>query len=327
MIPASAVEPEPILEPEPIATPEPEAELEPIFTPFQQIEPEIDTAFSPLPDPIPYQPMQEPSYHPASAHPSEAVFPPAQEPPAAYQPPQSPYQRPAANPYQPPQQNTYHPAYQPPQQQYQPNGFQPLFQPPQPLQDTLDPLSQIPQTPAYQMPCERSLLKMIFLGLITFGIYPLVIYSRISTEINMVASRHDGERTMHYLFMCMLAPLTLFIYPFIWIHNLCNRIGDELDRRSIRYRFRAMHFWLWNFLYSILLILAETAAGVILYLQYEADPYNIHSLAFQVMTMPLYLQSLIAVALALIACIGPFIFVHKMMKATNLMNADYNRKG
>ena len=52
--------------------------------------------------------------------------------------------------------------------------------------------------PALQLPTSRGLVKIFFLGLITFGIYPLVIYSKISTEINTVASKYDGQHTMHY---------------------------------------------------------------------------------------------------------------------------------
>lgn len=43
--------------------------------------------------------------------------------------------------------------------------------------------------PALQLPTGRSLVKMIFLSLITFGIYGIVIQSRISSEINITASR------------------------------------------------------------------------------------------------------------------------------------------
>ena len=55
--------------------------------------------------------------------------------------------------------------------------------------------------PALQLPTNRGLLKMILLGLITFGIYPIVVYSKISEEINLVASPHDGKHTTHYCLM------------------------------------------------------------------------------------------------------------------------------
>lgn len=42
--------------------------------------------------------------------------------------------------------------------------------------------------PAQQLPTTRGLLKVLLLGVVTFGIYPIVVYSKISNEINLVAS-------------------------------------------------------------------------------------------------------------------------------------------
>lgn len=108
--------------------------------------------------------------------------------------------------------------------------------------------------PALQLPTERGLLKFIFLSLITFGIYGVVILIRISEEINIVASRADGQRTMHYMLMMMLTPITLGIYPIVWQHTLCNRIGAELRRRGYNYKFGAGTFWGWGVFGSLILI-------------------------------------------------------------------------
>ena len=105
-----------------------------------------------------------------------------------------------------------------------------------------------------QLPTKRSLAKMFFLGLITLCIYPVVIWSRIVTELNIVASRHDGKRTMPYFAMVMLAPLTLGILPLVWMHNFCGRISDELNHRQIIYRFGARDYWLWGVLGSLILV-------------------------------------------------------------------------
>ena len=108
--------------------------------------------------------------------------------------------------------------------------------------------------PKLVLPTRRSLCKMIFLGLVTLGIYPMVIYSKIITELNILASRYDGKRTMTFYGMVMLAPLTLSVYPFVWSHNLCARIGEELQRRSIDYKFGPSQFWLWGILGSLILV-------------------------------------------------------------------------
>ena len=108
--------------------------------------------------------------------------------------------------------------------------------------------------PRIQLPTKRGLGKMIFLGLLTLGIYPIVIWSRIVTELNIAASRYDGKRTMPYFAACMLAPITLGIYAWVWIHSFCNRIGVELQRRGIDYRFGASTFWLWGVLGSLIIV-------------------------------------------------------------------------
>lgn len=108
--------------------------------------------------------------------------------------------------------------------------------------------------PAVQLPTKRGLGKMFFLGILTLGIYPTVIWSRIVTELNLAASRYDGKRTMTYFGMLMLAPITLGIYAFVWMHKFCRRIGDELERRGLDYRFGPSAFWLWNVLGSLIIV-------------------------------------------------------------------------
>lgn len=132
--------------------------------------------------------------------------------------------------------------------------------------------------PLIQLPTGRGLWKMVLLGILTLGIYPTVIWSRMVTELNLAASRHDGKRTMPYLAMMLLVPLTLTVYMFVWFHGFCRRVGNELQRRRIDYTFGARDFWLWNILGSLILV-------------------------------------------------GPFVYIHKLMKAMNLINGDFNVNG
>lgn len=133
--------------------------------------------------------------------------------------------------------------------------------------------------PAKQLKTNKGLLKYILLSIITCGIYGLVVMSSVSSDINIVASRYDGKKTMHYcLLTFIVAPITLGIAGLVWSHRISNRIGAELKRRGIAYNFSASDFWLWNVLGSLIVV-------------------------------------------------GPFVYLHKLFKATNLMNADYNVKG
>lgn len=176
--------------------------------------------------------------------------------------------------YQPQPQPVYQPAFQP---AYQPNavpGYQPQPKPYQmPVSDT-----RAARRPVAQFPTNRGLFKMIFLGLITCGIYNIVVWDKIVTELNVLASRYDGRRTMPYFSMCTLGSITLFIYPIVWIHGMSDRIGSELKRRGINYKFSASTYWLWNWLGSLILV-------------------------------------------------GPLVYTHKLMKAMNKLNEDFNMNG
>ncbi len=116
-------------------------------------------------------------------------------------------------------------------------------------------IENVSNAPVQQLKTNRGLLKLILLSLITFGIYPLVVYSCISTDINVIASRYDGKKTMHYCLMAFIFSwLTFGIAPIVWIHRLCARMGNELKRRGISYSFGAGSFWGWGVLGSFIVI-------------------------------------------------------------------------
>lgn len=107
--------------------------------------------------------------------------------------------------------------------------------------------------PVYQLKTNRGWLKLILLGIITLGIYPLVFYTKLGADVNTIASRYDGKKTMHYcLLFFIIAPITLGIAGIVWSHRICARIGSELTRRGIAYSFGAGTFWGWNVLGSFL---------------------------------------------------------------------------
>ena len=112
-----------------------------------------------------------------------------------------------------------------------------------------------PRGLALQLDTNRGLVKYILLSLITFGIYGIVVMSQISTDINTIASRNDGKKTMHYCLMLFIFSwLTFGIYPLIWYHKLSERIGEQLRQRGIGYSFGAGTFWGWNVLGILILV-------------------------------------------------------------------------
>ena len=101
----------------------------------------------------------------------------------------------------------------------------------------------------------RGMVKYFLLSLITLGIYGLVVLSHVSEEINQVASPRDGKHTMHYcLVFFIFSWLTLGIVPLVWMHRICNRIGNELTARNLPYSVSAGTFWGWGFFGSLILV-------------------------------------------------------------------------
>lgn len=109
--------------------------------------------------------------------------------------------------------------------------------------------------PVGQLKTNKSLLKYVLLSLITFGIYGIVVMSSVSNDINVVASRYDGKKTMHYcLLLFLVGPVTFGIAYFVWYHRISNRIGGELARRGLPYSFSASDYWLWNILGAFIIV-------------------------------------------------------------------------
>lgn len=109
--------------------------------------------------------------------------------------------------------------------------------------------------PIAQLKTNRSFIKTLLLSMITFGIYALVVYGQITDDVNLVCSRYDGKKSMnYYLLFFLVGPLTLGIAMIVWMHNICNRIGNELKRRKVDYNFSAKDFWLWGVLGAIIIV-------------------------------------------------------------------------
>lgn len=108
--------------------------------------------------------------------------------------------------------------------------------------------------PMYQHPTNRGLGKFILLTLITFGIYGMVTWCKMITELNVAASRYDGKRTCPYFAAMMLTTITYGVFAFVWQHNMANRIGAEVRRRGYDYKISASDFWLWGILGSFIFV-------------------------------------------------------------------------
>jgi len=168
---------------------------------------------------------------------------------------------------------------------------------------------------------DRSIWLYIILNTITGGIYGIVIMTVLGLDINTIASRHDGKKTMHYcLLVFLVAPFTLGIGALVWMHRLANRIADELARRGVAlpFPFGAKTFWLWSVLWPAALSVPLAIVSVVFALRIEsaAEPYGL-ILGFAAAVF----------VLALVMSVGMYVYIHKLFKAMNTLAADYNTNG
>lgn len=116
---------------------------------------------------------------------------------------------------------------------------------------------------------DRSWWKFLIFTLLTCGIYSIVFFSSISDDINLIATRRDGKKTMHYcMVFFLLGPITCGIFTIVWMHMLSNRIGEEARARGIDTNFSASTFWLWNVLGSLIIV------GPFIYLHKMCEALN-----------------------------------------------------
>ena len=111
-----------------------------------------------------------------------------------------------------------------------------------------------PCPPQVKLPTDHSLTKWICYGLLTLGIYNLVIGSKISGEINVVAKKYDGRNTSDFFLVFILTLLLGGIPAIVWNHCISDRINNELKRRGIPYSFGPVDYWLWSFCLGFLII-------------------------------------------------------------------------
>ncbi len=96
--------------------------------------------------------------------------------------------------------------------------------------------------------------KMFLLGIITLGIYPLIMREQMVHDLNITTSRYDGRKTLSPMLADFLSVITIFVYYFVYENKYANRLGRELRRRGINYKLSAGYFWLLNVLFCFTLI-------------------------------------------------------------------------
>ena len=100
----------------------------------------------------------------------------------------------------------------------------------------------------------RKMWKLMLFNILTLGFYSIFFFIPLSFDIDKVAPRRDGERTMNYLFAHILAIFTFSIVVDIWHYLIAKRVEEALTVRKINYEFGTHDFWLWFVFGSIILV-------------------------------------------------------------------------
>ena len=100
----------------------------------------------------------------------------------------------------------------------------------------------------------RSMWKLMLLTILTLGIYNIIFFIPFSFELDKIAPRRDGGKTMNYLFVWLLSIFTLSIFSMIWHYQIVVRIQNALEERNIDYEFGTGDFWGWYFIGSFIVI-------------------------------------------------------------------------
>lgn len=84
---------------------------------------------------------------------------------------------------------------------------------------------------------------------------PLWLTARTGEDLNTVAGRYDGTRSMNYwLVTFLIGSITFGIAHFVWMHKTSARFGNELARRGHHPTVQAMDFWLWGVLGMLIIV-------------------------------------------------------------------------
>ncbi len=94
----------------------------------------------------------------------------------------------------------------------------------------------------------RSMVKIMLLSIVTFGIYDIITYYRIGRDLNKLVPSLPPMRS----YIPVVFVPTMGIWRIVWMHKTCNKIGYALKERGINYSFSAREFWLFDILLSVI---------------------------------------------------------------------------
>ena len=79
-----------------------------------------------------------------------------------------------------------------------------------------------------------SWLKFWLLGYVTFGIYPIVCWCRLTKQQNKMAKSINGKTILGFIASWLLGCVTFGIVPIVWIFQFCKQQITLAEAKGVR---------------------------------------------------------------------------------------------
>lgn len=126
--------------------------------------------------------------------------------------------------------------------------------------------------PPPKMATNRNVWKLYLLSILTLGFYGVFFFGTFSGDLNKIAPRRGGEKTMNYLVAYLLSLFTYSIVLMFWHYQVADHIEEALALRKIECSFSKEKFWI--FCVIIGLIPFVSLIGTAVYYYYLCDAMN-----------------------------------------------------
>jgi hypothetical protein len=97
----------------------------------------------------------------------------------------------------------------------------------------------------------RSLLTLILLSFITFGIYGIIFWYSYAEDMNRIC-QGDGKETKNFIIVILLSIITCGIYTYIWYYGIGNRLSENAPRYNTSFQENGTTVLLWMIIGSAL---------------------------------------------------------------------------
>lgn len=102
----------------------------------------------------------------------------------------------------------------------------------------------------------RGVIKFIFFGLITLGIYDIVVLHHARKEVNFLLRDHpEVKRQMPFFGALVLGLITLGIVPLVWLCRMSNKIALAGKERGVTSpKLSAGSFFCWSIFGALIIV-------------------------------------------------------------------------